>query len=330
MAERRAHVPVLLAEVIDVLDPKDGGLYVDGTFGAGGYTRAILQAADCAVIGIDRDPRAIEDGQGLMKEFAGRLTLIQGRFGDMQAILEKRGIREVDGIALDVGVSSMQIDRAERGFSFAKDGPLDMRMSGEGRSAADAVNLLDQDDLRRIIAVYGEEKRARRIATAIVEARASKPIETTGELAALIEKTIGKAPDSRIHPSTRTFQGLRIFVNDELGELAAALAASEKILRPSGRLAVVSFHSLEDRMVKSFLRARSGHRPSPSRHIPVVSEVSAATFELLTRRAIKPSDDEIAGNPRARSARLRGAVRTTAEVGNVGVGEHPNVEVSWP
>ncbi len=329
MAERRAHVPVLLAEVIDVLDPKDGGLYVDGTFGAGGYSQAILQAAECAVIGIDRDPQAIKNGGSLAGEFPGRLTLIQGRFGDMAELLSEQGIQEVDGIALDVGVSSMQIDEAERGFSFINDGPLDMRMSGEGRSAADVVNLLEQDDLRRVISVYGEEKRARRIAAAIVEARAKKPLETTSELAGLIEKTVGKPPQSRIHPGTKTFQGLRIFVNDELGELAKALVASERCLKPSGRLAIVSFHSLEDRMVKSFLRVRSGDTPGPSRHMPVVEDHAQPTFSTLTRRAVKPGEDEVATNPRARSARLRGAERTQAAPGQFDENFHNSLQVTW-
>ena len=313
MSETRPHIPVMLAEVIDVLSPKDGALYVDGTFGAGGYSRALLEAADCAVLGIDRDPTAIEAGRAMEEEFGGRLTLLQGRFGDMKELLEEHGVREVDGIALDVGVSSMQLDRAERGFSFMADGPLDMRMSAEGLSAADVVNKASASDLRRIIGIYGEEKQAGRVADAIVKARADKAFSRTGELANVIEKTVHVKPGARrIHPATRTFQGLRIFVNDELGELARALMASEHLLKPSGRLAVVSFHSLEDRLVKRFFAERSGRTGGGSRHAPERPDGPTPTFDLITRKVSRPDADEAEDNPRARSARLRAAMRTTA------------------
>ncbi|TNE42141.1 MAG: 16S rRNA (cytosine(1402)-N(4))-methyltransferase RsmH [Alphaproteobacteria bacterium] len=306
------HIPVLLAEVIEVLAPKDGGIYVDGTFGAGGYSKAILDAADCAVIGIDRDPNAIRDGQGLVEAYGGRLTLLQGCFGDMADLLEAHGSREVDGVVLDIGVSSMQLDQAERGFSFSKPGPLDMRMSQEGQSAADVVNEADEQTLMRIFQVYGEEKRARAIAKAIVTDRAANPFRTTQELAELIERVVGRKAKDRIHPATRAFQGLRIFINDELGELIRALEGAEHVLRPSGRLAVVSFHSLEDRLVKRFLAERSGAARSVSRHAPGPVEGPAPTFELLTRKALRAGERELDVNNRARSARLRAAVRTEA------------------
>ncbi|TNE59148.1 MAG: 16S rRNA (cytosine(1402)-N(4))-methyltransferase RsmH [Alphaproteobacteria bacterium] len=306
------HIPVLLAEVIDVLAPQNGGIYVDGTFGAGGYSKAILDAADCAVIGIDRDPNAIRDGQALVEAYEGRLTLLHGCFGDMAQLLEAHGAREVDGVVLDIGVSSMQIDQAERGFSFSKPGPLDMRMSQDGQSAADVVNDLDMQTLTRIFQVYGEEKRARAIAKAIVEDRAAKPFETTQDLAGLIERVVGRKAKDRIHPATRAFQGLRIFVNDELGELIKALEAAELVLKPSGRLAVVSFHSLEDRLVKRFLAERTGSARSVSRHAPGPVEGPEPTFEHLTRKALRAGTRELETNIRARSARLRAAVRTEA------------------
>lgn len=310
----RPHIPVMLAEVMEVLQPRDGGVYVDGTFGAGGYTRAILEAADCAVLGIDRDPTAIAAGKALEEEFSGRLTLLQGRFGDMRQLLEAGGVHEVDGIALDVGVSSMQLDQAERGFSFMADGPLDMRMSTEGLSAADVVNTMNVEDLRRILNVYGEEKQARRVAEAIVARRNESAIETTSQLADVIEKTVHVKPGGkRIHPATRTFQALRIYVNDELGELARALMGAEYMLRPTGRLAVVSFHSLEDRLVKRFLSERAGRTSQGSRHVPEIAKGPDATFELVTTRVRRPEETEANQNPRARSARLRAAERTAAK-----------------
>jgi len=305
------HVPVLLDEVMDALALHDGGVYVDGTFGAGGYTRAMLGRADCTVYAIDRDPNAVAAGRALPEAQAGRLILLEGRFGDMDRLLAESNVNHVDGIALDIGVSSMQLDQAERGFSFAKDGPLDMRMEQAGPSAADVVNHADEAELADIIFRLGEERQSRRIARAIVAARAEKPFERTLELAAVVAKVVRKSADG-IHPATRTFQALRIHVNDELGELERGLAAAERLLAPGGRLAVVTFHSLEDRVVKTFLKERSGDLPAPSRHLPAVTRGPAPTFTLLGRKAIAPSAAEIARNPRARSAKLRVAVRTDA------------------
>jgi len=304
------HTPVLLAEVLAALAPKDGGIYVDGTFGAGGYSRAILEAANCAVWGIDRDPDAVALGAALAEDYKGRLTVIGGRFGEMRALLGARGIDKVDGIALDVGVSSSQLDIAARGFSFRLEGPLDMRMAQSGISAADLVNSLDESELADLIFRYGEERASRRIAHAIVAARRVKPIATTTELANLIRGVV-RARGDAVDPATRTFQALRIAVNDEINELKNALAAAEALLAAGGRLAVVSFHSLEDREVKEFLRARSGHAPRAGRHMPE-REAPVPTFRLLHRAAVRPSAAEVAANPRARSARLRAAERTEA------------------
>jgi len=311
------HFPVMLAEVLDVLAPKDGALYIDGTFGAGGYTRAILNAADCHVWAIDRDPTAIERGRTMEKEFDGRLILVPGCFGDMHELISPMlaagGRNGVDGVALDVGVSSMQLDQAERGFSFQNDGPLDMRMSGQGLSAADVVNGFEEDDLASIIYFYGDEKRSRAIAKAIVARRSDMVFERTGDLAVLISEVMGpKARADRVHPATRTFQALRIFLNDELGELARGLGAAEALLCEGGRLAVVAFHSLEDRIVKKFLTERTGKASRPSRHVPEVSSGPSASFDEVTRGALKASKSEIDINPRSRSARLRGATRTNA------------------
>jgi 16S rRNA (cytosine1402-N4)-methyltransferase len=306
-----AHIPVLRDEVIDALAPRAGGIYVDGTFGAGGYAQGLLDAADCKVCGIDRDPRAIAAGASLAARYPGRLELIQGRFGDMENLLAARGIGRVDGVTLDIGVSSPQIDDPARGFSFRFDGPLDMRMGSEGPSAADVVNTLDERQLTEIIDRYGEERHARRVARAIVEARAARPITRTLELADIVRRVVRRSPDG-IDPATRTFQALRIYVNDELGELDRGLAAAERLLAPGGRLAVVSFHSLEDRAVKSFLRRRSGTGEGVSRHQPATHAARAPSFTLLSRRPIVPGDAEIARNPRARSARLRAASRTDA------------------
>ena len=315
MSARKAaggHEPVMLAEMIEVLAPRDGGIYLDGTFGAGGYSRALLETAGCRVWAIDRDPDAIAGGQALAERFAGRLVLIEGRFGEMEQLLAERQVGPFDGLALDLGVSSMQIDQAERGFSFQQDGPLDLRMEQAGPSAAEAVNSLAEVELARIIARYGEERRARQVARAIVAARREAPITRTGQLAAIVCRVVREGRDG-LHPATRTFQALRIHVNDELGELARGLCAAERLLAPDGRLAVVAFHSLEDRAVKDFLRRRSGASPRPSRHEPLATARGPApSFELLTRKARKPSDAECAANPRARSARLRAAVRTAA------------------
>ena len=308
------HVPVMLGEVLSALGPRDGAIYVDGTFGGGGYSRALLEAADCTVWGIDRDPDALAQGAELAERFAGRLHLVAGSFGAMDALLGRQGIDAVDGIALDIGVSSMQLDTPERGFSFRNDGPLDMRMSNSGPSAADLVNDESERPLADIIFRYGEERYSRRIARAIVAARQDGRIERTRQLAEIVRRAY---PANRrggpTDPATRTFQALRIHVNDEIGELVRGLAAAEALLGPGGRLAVVSFHSLEDREVKSFLRTRAGGSARSSRHAPPSSElVPEPTFRLLHRAPLVPTGDEIAANPRARSARLRSAERTTA------------------
>lgn len=308
-ASEEPHRPVLLGEAIAALAPRDGQLYVDGTFGAGGYTRALLGAAHCRVVAIDRDRDAVRRGEALRRGHPDRLTIIEGRFGDMERLLSPLGITIVAGIVLDLGVSSAQLDAAERGFSFRADGPLDMRMGRAGVTAADLVNTLPETALADLIYVYGEERFARRVARAIVAARRNAPITRTGELAALVRGAVPKSGD--IDPATRTFQALRIEVNDELGELERGLAAAERLLAPGGRLAVVSFHSLEDRRVKEFLRARSTAAPRGSRHRPAV-QGPAPTFRLLTRKGVAPSAAEIARNPRARSARLRAAERTAA------------------
>jgi 16S rRNA (cytosine1402-N4)-methyltransferase len=305
------HVPVMLTEVLDALAPRDGALYVDGTFGLGGYTRALLETAQCKVCGIDRDPQAIAAGAVLAAQHPGRLELFNGRFGDMERLLTARGVTQVDGVALDIGVSSPQIDEPARGFSFRNDGPLDMRMGTDGPTAADIVNTADEADLADIIERYGEERFARRIARAIVTARTQQPITRTVQLAEIVRGVVRRTADG-IDPATRTFQALRIYVNDEIGELQRGLAAAERLLVPGGRLAVVSFHSLEDREVKSFLKRRSGGDESVSRHLPVRASRCAPSFKLLTRRAVRPGDSETGSNPRARSARLRAAERTAA------------------
>jgi 16S rRNA (cytosine1402-N4)-methyltransferase len=315
------HRPVLLKEVLEALAPRDGAIYVDGTFGAGGYSRAILDAADCTVWGIDRDKAAVARGRALAEDFAGRLRMIEGCFGEMADLLAELS-GAVDGVALDLGVSSMQLDEAERGFSFRADGPLDMRMEGPdaaGRpSAAEVVNSLPEAELADIIYEYGEERRARQVARAIVAARAEKPIARTFELAELVRGVVKPARTQKsgakaIDPATRTFQALRIYVNDELGELRRGLEAAEALLGPGGRLAVVSFHSLEDRIVKQFLRERSGGDAGGSRHAPPTRETDrAATFTLLFRGTRRPAEDECRANPRARSAQLRAAERTAA------------------
>jgi 16S rRNA (cytosine1402-N4)-methyltransferase len=304
------HTPVMLAEALAALRPAGGETYLDGTFGAGGYARAILDAADCSVVALDRDPTAVAAGYGLVAASAGRLTLVEERFSRISSALDALGVGQIDGIVLDVGVSSMQIDRAERGFSFRSDGPLDMRMSGEGPSAADIVATLDDKGLAAVLRTLGEERRAGALARAIVAARAEAPIETTGRLAQIAEKVLGSWNDG-IHPATRTFQALRLAVNDELGELARALFAAEARLKPGGRLVVVAFHSLEDRIVKTFLADRTRTAPGGSRHMPQQS-VAPATFETVSRGVVKPGDAEIAANVRARSARLRAARRTDA------------------
>lgn len=303
------HIPVLARPAVDFLNARDAGVYIDGTFGAGGYTRMLLAAADCEVIGIDRDRRAIALGAGLVDEAGGRLTLTEDRFSQLDIVAHELGREAVDGVVLDLGVSSMQLDSPERGFSFRHDGPLDMRMGGEGPSAADIVNAASERDLANIIFLLGEERHSRAVARAIVKARQGAPIAATAELAHLVASAVRARP-ADIHPATRTFQALRIFINDELGELAAALAAAERVLRPGGRLAVVSFHSLEDRIVKSFLAARAETRGG-SRHLPEVTR-PAPSFRGLTKRPVVADVEEVTRNPRARSAKLRAAERTDA------------------
>ena len=309
-----SHVPVLLREVIEALNLKDGGIYVDGTFGRGGYARAFLETRETHVYGIDRDPAAVKVGQKLALEFQPRFKMLQGPFGAMDILFAGEQIKSVDGIAFDLGVSSPQIDEAERGFSFQADGPLDMRMSQSGPSAADVVNEMDEGDLADIIFNFGEERHSRRVAKKILEARKEERITRTKQLAEIVRRAVPRSNDG-IDPATRTFQALRIHVNDELGELRRGLAAAETLLKPEGRLAVVSFHSLEDRTVKDFLRRRSGAAPTQSRHLPANDhKAPAPSFRLLTRKPQIPSAEEAHKNPRARSAKLRVAERTDAPV----------------
>ncbi len=298
------HVPVLLDEVIGAMAIQPGETAVDGTFGAGGYTRAMLQVGAGRVIAFDRDPEAIEAGGSLVPD--PRLTLVEDRFSQMDRVLEERGIGLVDAITLDIGVSSMQLDRADRGFSFSADGPLDMRMEKSGPTAADFLNEADEAEIARILKDYGEEPRARSIARAIVAAR---PVERTAELAAIVRRAAGFRPGQKADPATRTFQALRIHLNAELDELEQGLEAAERALKPGGRLAVVTFHSLEDRIVKRFFRERSGGMPAGSRHRPEQSDPREPTFERIAK-PVSPTERELAANPRSRSARLRSAVRT--------------------
>jgi 16S rRNA (cytosine1402-N4)-methyltransferase len=304
------HVPVLVSEMIAALALHGGDTVVDGTFGAGGYTRAMLAGGAGQVIGFDRDPDAIEAARSLLPDAigSGRLTLVEERFSQMDRALAERGIGLVDAIALDIGVSSMQLDQAERGFSFQADGPLDMRMSRSGLTAADFLNSADEAEIARVLRDYGEEPRARAIARAIVAAR---PVERTAELAAIVRRAAGFRAGQKSDPATRTFQAIRIHLNAELDELEQGLAAAERSLRPGGRLAVVTFHSLEDRIVKRFLRERSGATPAGSRHRPELADPNEPTFDRIAK-PVSPSEREMAANPRARSARLRSAVRTAA------------------
>ncbi|WP_223385636.1 16S rRNA (cytosine(1402)-N(4))-methyltransferase RsmH [Oricola cellulosilytica] len=306
MSGRVSHIPVMLDEVVTALAPAASGHVVDGTFGAGGYSRAILSAG-ARVTGFDRDPDTIRSGAAMVDEFDGRLDLVHAPFSEMERRVSPSS---VNGVVLDVGVSSMQIDQAERGFSFQKNGPLDMRMAQSGMSAAEVVNTFTVSDLTRIIGILGEERHAARVARAIEKERSAGAIETTGHLARLVEKAVGRGAKDRIHPATRTFQGLRIFVNDELRELGRALSGAERILKPGGRLVVVTFHSLEDRIVKRFFQDRTG-TAGGSRHMPEV-ELKSATFRIEGKAMIKASDEEAAANPRARSAKLRAGTRTDA------------------
>jgi 16S rRNA (cytosine1402-N4)-methyltransferase len=306
------HVPVLLPQVLAALAPAAGGRYIDGTYGAGGYADAILQAAPGAtMLGLDRDPMAVAAGQAAVERNRGRLTLVEGRFGEVERIASEHGFVPADGVVLDIGVSSMQLDEASRGFSFRLGGPLDMRMGAEGPTAGDVVNRMEPGDLARVIAVLGEERKARAVAAAIARARSERAIVGTVELADIVAKAVGRRGAGEIHPATRTFQALRIFVNRELDELAEALAASERVLAAGGRLVVVAFHSLEDRIVKRFMTERSARAPGGSRHLPEAAR-REPTFELLTRGAVVPGAAEVDANPRARSARLRAARRTAA------------------
>jgi 16S rRNA (cytosine1402-N4)-methyltransferase len=306
------HLPVLRDEVLNALAPKPSEIFLDGTFGAGGYTQALLDAAsDTRVLAIDRDPTAISAGYARVAAAQGRLTLVQGVFSDLAMIASAQAIARFDGIVFDIGVSSMQLDEAERGFSFRQDGPLDMRMSGDGASAADLVNMADEAYLADILYHFGEERLARRIAKAIVAARAERPFATTLQLADLIAR-VAPAKPGAIHPATRSFQALRIAVNDELGELVTALAAAERLLGEGGRLAVVTFHSLEDRIVKQFFANRSDHGRAPSRLLPGEIAPAPASFIVPGKQPVGPGEAEIARNPRARSAKLRFGIRTGA------------------
>jgi len=305
-AKTAPHVPVLVNEVIAALALRDDETAIDGTFGAGGYTRAMLAAGAGRVIGFDRDPDAIEAGRSLVPD--PRLMLIEERFSQMDRVLAERGIGLVDAIALDIGVSSMQLDRAERGFSFQADGPLDMRMSRSGMTAAEFLNSAEEAEIVRVLRDFGEEPRARAIARAIVAAR---PVERTAELAAIVRRAAGFRPGQKSDPATRTFQAIRIHLNAELEELEEGLEAAERALKPGGRLAIVTFHSLEDRIVKRFFRERSGGTPAGSRHRPALVDPLEPTFERVAK-PVSPTERELATNPRARSARLRSAVRTSA------------------
>ncbi len=315
------HIPVLGREAVDHLAPRAGGIYIDATFGAGGYSRAILDVPGTRLIAIDRDRTAIAGGAELVERSAGRLTLVEDRFSNLAEVCAAQRVDAVDGVVMDVGVSSMQLDQAGRGFSFRLDGPLDMRMGQAGPTAADIVARASESDLADIIYLFGEERQSRRIARAIVADRRETPFTTTRALADLVGRVVRSKPGD-IHPATRTFQALRIFVNEELDELQTALAAAERVLRPDGRLVVVSFHSLEDRIVKNFLAERS-KTGGGSRHLPEVAQVPPS-FQLLTRRPVIAGEAEVAHNPRARSAKLRAAERTSAPA-------HDDGETSsWP
>lgn len=306
------HIPVLVEKVIEALAPVDGAVMIDGTYGGGGYARAALAVVGTmTLLAVDRDPEAMERAWA----HAGkdpRLVPAGGRFGELESIARAAGHEYVDGVMLDLGVSSFQLDEPGRGFSFMRDGPLDMRMEKRGPSAADAVNKLTEGELADIFHLLGEEPAARRVARGIVHRRKSQPFETTLDLADTIERSLGGRRGKPTHPATRAFQALRMYVNDETGELSHALASAERVLKPHGRLVVVTFHSIEDRIVKTFLRNRSGHEPGASRHLPGSPKGDAPTFEVLQRKAAEPAEAEIEANPRSRSARLRWALRTEA------------------
>ena len=314
----RAHVPVLLPEMLAALAPQAGQRFIDGTFGAGGYTAALLDAApDVRVLAIDRDSQAIAAGRPLAAASAGRLTLVEGRFSTLDSLAEAAGAAPADGVVLDIGVSSMQLDTPGRGFSFQADGPLDMRMASHGPTAADVLNTADEADIADILFHLGEERRSRAIARAVVARRREHPLNRTADLVAVVERVLGRGKVGGRHPATRAFQALRIYVNDELGELVQGLAAAERVLHPGGRLAVVTFHSLEDAVVKRFLKLRAGRQEQGSRHLPPGAPPGAPplrqpSFRFVNPKPVNPGEAEIAANPRARSARLRWAVRTDA------------------
>src|ERR1700704_4989320 len=303
------HIPVLGRQAVEMLAPRDGGIYVDATFGAGGYSRMILDTAGTRVIGIDRDRSAITGGFDLVDQADGRLTLVEDRFSNLAEVCAAQGFQAVDGVVMDVGVSSMQLDEADRGFSFRLGGPLDMRMGHDGPTAADVIARASEADLANIIYIFGEERHSRGVAKAIVAARKDAPIATTRALADIVSRVV-RAKPGEIHPATRTFQALRIFVNEELDELHLALSAAERVLKPGGRLVGGVFHLLEDRIVKDFLNQR-GRAGGGSRHLPEVAQ-AVPSFQILTKRPVTPGEAEIAANPRARSAKLRAAERTTA------------------
>ena len=310
--EEVRHVPVLLREAMEHLSPKPGGVYVDATFGAGGYARAILEVPETRLFAIDRDPEAIAAGRALAEEYPDRLILLHGRFSDMEQLLAAHGITAVDGVVMDLGVSSMQLDEAERGFSFLREGPLDMRMEREGLSAAEVLNTFREEDIAEILKTYGEERRARPLARAIARRRKERPFESTFDLVEVAEAVLGRPRPGKKHPATRAFQALRIFVNRELEEVAKGLLAAERLLKPGGRLVVVSFHSLEDRIVKRFFAARTGRGQAASRRLPHEPEPPAPSFIDIAPGGVAPSEEEVACNPRARSARLRAGERTEA------------------
>jgi 16S rRNA (cytosine1402-N4)-methyltransferase len=305
------HQPVLLNEVVEAMAPAPGRLLIDATFGAGGYTRAFLNAG-AAVRAFDRDPSAARFAEPLARDFPDRFSLCLRRFSELEAGLAEAGVSACDGVAFDLGVSSMQLDQAERGFSFMRDGPLDMRMGSDGPSAADLVNTAEQMELSRLFWTLGEERAAGRIAKRIVMRREERPFLRTLDLAEVVEAAVGGRKGAPTHPATRVFQALRIAVNDELAELEAGLDAAERVLAPGGRLVVVTFHSLEDRIVKGYFAERAGKSPAGSRHRPPAAKGPAPSFELLFTGARAPGEAEIAANPRARSAKLRAGVRTTA------------------
>ena len=306
------HVPVLLEEVVALLEPRNGALYVDGTFGCGGYSKALLTSAVCNVVAIDRDPHARDSAEKMKAGYGGRFDFVGGNFGSMDSYLKARGVARVNGgIVLDLGVSSTQLNDASRGFSFRHDGPLDMRMEAAGLDAMTFVNQASEKELAGVIRGYGEERRALSVARAIVAARKEQPISRTRELATIIRRVVKKSADG-LDPATRTFQAIRVHINNELDELASGLVAAEKILTTGGRLVVVSFHSLEDRLVKTFFRERVGRGSNPSRHLPALKAGRRPSFRLLTARPVRAKACEISANPRARSARLRAVERTSA------------------